>query len=406
MQVYIGIDWSEQKHDVIFTNEIGAMIQKLTIPHTAEGFHQLDAVREKLGVTASECILGIETAHSLLIDFVWSRGYTQVYVLAPNIVRSSQGRYRQSGARDDQSDAWLIADILRTDRHRYYPWTPGSPLLIQLRPQVAQHQFLTKTIQRMSNRLRSVLLRYYPAATEVFSSLTAQISLAFIRAYPTPAASAALSFAGFQAFAHQQGHARSEKLPVSFARLQRPQPYADPAVVTAYSTEAVLLSELLLKLVRAKNEVEKKLQSLFQQHPDAFIFQSLPRAGDFLEPALLVKFGEDRQRFPTPGSLQALAGTCPVTDQSGKRKTVKFRHACDHDFRHIVQQWAKATLRESAWAVAYYEKVRPNCHSESHAFRCLANRWLAIVWKLWQTSQAYDEGYHLRQRALRSKPRS
>ncbi|MFQ6101903.1 MAG: hypothetical protein ACE5OS_11815 [Anaerolineae bacterium] len=36
---------------------------------------------------------------------------------------------------------------------------------------------------------------------------------------------------------------------------------------------------------------------------------------------------------------------------------------------------------------------------------CLANRWLAIAWKLWQTRQAYDEAYHLRRCALRSKPR-
>jgi hypothetical protein len=34
----------------------------------------------------------------------------------------------------------------------------------------------------------------------------------------------------------------------------------------------------------------------------------------------------------------------------------------------------------------------------------LANRWLAIAWKLWQTGQAYDEAYHLKQRALCSKP--
>ncbi len=160
-----------------------------------------------------------------------------------------------------------------------------------------------------------------------------------------------------------------------------------------------------MELVVAKNQAERDVQELFQQHPDAFIFQSLPRAGDFLEPALLVKFGEDRQRFPTATSIQALAGTCPVTDASGKRKTVKFRYACDHEFRHIAQQWALATLKKSTWAIAYYEQVRPKCSSTSHAIRCLANRWLAVVWKLWQTRQTYDEGYHLQQRMLRCKPR-
>lgn len=66
-----------------------------------------------------------------------------------------------------------------------------------------------------------------------------------------------------------------------------------------------------------------------------------------LAPALLAKFGDDRARFPTPASVQALAGTCPVTDQSGKRKVIKFRRACDREFRWIVQQraWRSKPLR-------------------------------------------------------------
>ena len=41
-----------------------------------------------------------------------------------------------------------------------------------------------------------------------------------------------------------------------------------------------------------------------------------------------------------------------------------------------------------------------------HAYRCLANRWLAIAWKLWQARVPYDEDYHLQQRAAHSKPRA
>ena len=43
------------------------------------------------------------------------------------------------------------------------------------------------------------------------------------------------------------------------------------------------------------------------------IFKSLPSTGDLLAPGLLVKFGDHRERFPTAGEVQALAGTCPVT---------------------------------------------------------------------------------------------
>ena len=125
----------------------------------------------------------------------------------------------------------------------------------------------------------------------------------------------------------------------------------------------------------------------------------------FLAPALLTKFGDDRQRFSQPASVQALAGTCPVTAASGKRRVVKFRRACDREFRNIAQQWAISSKPKSLWASIYWEQVRPHCNSDSHAYRCLANRWLAIAWNLWQTRQPYDEAYHLQQRARRSRPR-
>ena len=43
--------------------------------------------------------------------------------------------------------------------------------------------------------------------------------------------------------------------------------------------------------------------------------------------------------------------------------------------------------------------------SKSRACRCLANRWLAILWHLWQTKQMYDEAYHLHDVTERMRPR-
>ncbi|NIO38822.1 MAG: transposase, partial [Burkholderiales bacterium] len=375
----------------------------LTIPHTPEGFLKLDAARSTLGVTAQDCVVGLETAHNLIIDFLWSWQYQHVYVIPPSVTKSNRGRFGASGARTDQSDAFLLADILRTDRSRLHPWHPDSLLTRQIRAKVSLCAHLTRNIVRTSNRLRAVLLRYYPAALGVFSSLRTQIALAFIQAYPTPQDAQALTFDAFQAFAAQQGYKRSAKLRTYWAHLHSPQPRAMPETVLVYQEEARQLAALLLNLIRTKNSTKHALKRLFQQHPDAFIFDSLPGAGDLLAPSLLAKFGDDRERFPSPASVQALAGTCPVTDRSGKRKVIRFRRACDREFRKITQTWAITSLSESLWANAYWQQTRPRCHSNNHAYRCLANRWLAIAWTLWQKREAYDETYHLQQRAARSK---
>lgn len=403
MKVYMGIDWSQNKHDIVFLNEASAVVAQLTVPHAQEGFLKLNEARKRLGIAASECVVGMETAHNLLIDFLWARGYRQVHVVLPNVVKSNRSRYRQSGARTDQSDAFVIADVLRTDRGRLQPWYPDTLLTRQIRAKVSLISFLTRDIVRLTNRLRAVLLRYHPAAVEVFG-LATQIGAQFIQAYPTPQAAGALTFADFRAFAEQHNYTHTKKLPTYFARLQAVHPEATAETVLVYESEAPLLAGRLCDLVKAKAQALRELQHLFVQHPDHLIFSSLPAAGKFLAPALLAKFGDDRQRFPTPSSVQALAGTCPVTAESGKRRIVHFRRACDREFRRIAQQWARASLKGSVWANAYWCQVRQRCSSDSHAYRCLANRWLAIAWKLWQVGEPYDETYHLRQRALRSKP--
>jgi transposase len=406
MKVYLGIDWSERKHDVCMINERGEVIQQLVIRHSPEGFLELDRARQRMGIEAKECVVGLETAHNLLVDFLWDQGYEQVYVLPPNAIKSAQGRYRQSGAKNDASDARLIADILRTDQGRYTAWIPDLALTRQMRAKVSLTIFLTHSIVRMENRLRAVLLRYYPAALEVFSSLDAQITLAFIQEYTSPEAVEQLTFEQFKVFLKQHRHSQPKKWAGCYARLQRPQPQADPAILAAYTSEAKLLANLLSQTVLAKTKALQELEEIYEQHPDHEIYSSLPGVGKFLGPALLSKFGDDRQRFPSAAVVQAIAGTCPLTVASGKKSVPKFRHACDREFRYIAQQWARQTIYLSPWAHAYYANTRPHCRSDNDAYRRLANRWLDVVWKLWMDRKAYNETEHLKQKALRSMPRS
>ncbi len=407
MPVYLGIDWSQTMHAACFLANTGTILTRLTFAHDPDGLTKLDTTRRQLGIALPDCWVGLETAHTLLIDFFWARGYTHIFVIPPNAVKSARQRYRQTGARTDQYDAFVIADMLRTDQARLQAWYPDSALTQCIRAKVSLLIHLTHEITRASNRLRAVLLRYYPAALQVFHDPAAQIALQFMQAFPTPQAAAQLSRADFARFVRARQYRQSEAvLTKAYARLQRPQPTATAATVAAYADEAALLAELLLPLVQQKRTQLQALQQLFQQHPDAPIFDSLPGAGEFLAPALLAKFGDHRGRFPTPGSVQCLAGTCPVTEESGKQRITKFRTACDREFRLIAQQWARASLDKSTWAADYWTRIRPHCTCDSHAYRCLANRWLAIVWKLWQTGHPYDEAYHLQQRLRRHQRQS
>jgi hypothetical protein len=66
-------------------NESEAIIGQLTMTHSPEGLLNLEKTRRYLGVERAECLVGLETAHNLLIDFLWARQYPQIYVIPPRL---------------------------------------------------------------------------------------------------------------------------------------------------------------------------------------------------------------------------------------------------------------------------------------------------------------------------------
>lgn len=404
MKVYLGIDWSEKKHDLCLLNQTGAVLKSWQISHTQSGFSEIPIAIQELGLEPQDCYVGIETAYNLIFDFLADWGYPALYLLPPSAVKVSRRRYRQSPARTDQSDAWLIANLLRVDLDQFHPWQASSSLALQIRAMVNLILKLTRQVQRCTNQLRATLLRYYPAALKVFKHLDSPLALHFMLTYPDPVAAQALTIQDFETFARRHRFYQSQTITEAYLRLQAPQPNTPISTKLVYQPIAIQQAILLQQVLASRKAAQNQLKQCYDRHPDQFIYASLPGAGDFLEPALLSKLGDQRTRFPNPQSLQAVAGTCPVTDRSGKSRRILFRTACDHDFRFIAQQWARGSLKTSSWARLYYAQTYNRCGSKSHASRCLANRWLAILWRLWQDGVPYDETVHMQNRMARAKP--
>jgi hypothetical protein len=75
---------------------------------------------------------------------------------------------------------------------------------------------------------------------------------------------------------------------------------------------------------------------------------------------------------------------------------VHFRRACQKVLRATVHLWADLSRRKCAWAEAYYRCKREQGQSHACALRCLGQRWLKILWKMWQTRTRYDADLHQR----------
>jgi transposase len=197
-----GIDWSEDHHNLCIRNDKGAIVSQIEFKHTLEGFQRFDDERRKLGVPASECLVAIETAYNLLVDFLLDRSYA-VYLVPPQATRGYRNHRSSSGAHTDDSDAALLSSILHTDLNSHHRIQPNSPLTQHILAQVRLIDLLRRSIQRQGNQLRAILFRVYPQALGLFGKLTARISLQFLMAFPTAEEAQALSLPAFEAFCRE-----------------------------------------------------------------------------------------------------------------------------------------------------------------------------------------------------------
>ncbi len=151
----------------------------------------------------------------------------------------------------------------------------------------------------------------------------------------------------------------------------------------------------ILRALRAQiDELNTRLDELLDAHPDAHIFQSLPRCATIRAATLLAEIGDCRARFPDPESLACLAGVAPSTRSSGRHRAVTFRFSSDKKLRDAICDFAGDSWRGNAWAETRYRQLRADGKSHPHAERILARSWTHIIWRCWQDNTPYDPARH------------
>ena len=391
--IFVGCDWSRYKHDLLIMDAEGSTLIELTIPHAAEAF---DDVAEQISAfepNSAEVRIGIELHDGALLAWLLDQGY-MVYGINPKSAERARDRYRPSGGKDDKSDAFILADTVRTDRGYLRPIRPGSGASQELRSWVRfrarQVQDRTAAIQR----LRALLAEWCPALSALCDDLKRQWQRDLIQAFPLHADLSAAHGNRLRAFArqHRMRDATYDRLIATRAEKPMPIPVSR---VGALRAEILSLIERIGQLSQSVNEIEAELRRLVADHPDAGVFQSLPAHGTATTATLLSAFGQHRDGAPTWRELAARWGVAPVTVQSGRSRHVKRRRACDHVINQALLFFAfRTAFTPGCWAADYYQAKRSKGVDHYTALRCLAQRWVKIIYRLWTDRIHYDEHIH------------
>lgn len=399
MRFFVGIDWASQAHAVCVIDDVGRVRWSGSVPHTADGLAALLDRLRRFGRRASLQI-ALERPSGVLVDTLVDAGL-DVRPIHPNALKASRPRYSAAGGKSDPGDAFILADLLRTDGHRLRPLHPPSDETRALRALVRGRDDLVAERVALANQLRALLERFWPGAAAIFADVDSPIALAFLARYPTAHSAARLGEKRLTQFLGQ--HAYCGRRPVAdlLARLRRaPVSQVGDAEAEASGELVRALVAVLSPLVTHIQQLTAAIAAAVPQHPDGRLVQSLPRSGAVNAAQILAELGDDRARFSTDAQLAAEAGLAPVTHASGKHRAVVFRWACNKRLRRALTTFADNSRHASRWAALIYQRARARGCRHPHAVRIVARAWVRVLWRCWQDRAPYDVGRHRAAQAL------
>jgi transposase len=389
---FAGIDWASQEHAVCVNDVEGRIVEGRRYRHDERGLRALCNRLIELGVL----LVCVERPDGLLIERLLDAGL-HVIAIHPNQVAAMRPRFTAAGGKSDSFDAFVLAELARTDSHRLRILVPDSDQTKALRALTRAREDLVGARVALANELRAQLECFWAGAAQVFADIDSPIALAFLRRYPSPADARGLGeqrLERFLAANHYCGRRPAREL---LSRLR------DAADGRAGTLETDARRQIVLGLVAALQplvsqiaQLTSEIRSALQDHADGEIFASLFRdPKTAICPAtLLAEIGDCRDRYPTKAAPCGDGGQAPVAVESGKSKRARFRWACDHRLRDAIATLADTSRHTNPWAADIYHRARARGCSHPHAIRILGRAWCAVIWRMWHDHTTYDPNLH------------
>jgi transposase len=396
MDVYCGIDWAEDHHDIALVDGSGELLARRRIGDDAAGLAALTELLTEHGDSAEDPIpVAIETPRGLLTACLRATG-RPVYPINPMAVSRYRDRHSVARKKSDHGDAVVLANILRTDRAAHRPLPADTELAQAIAVLARAQQDAVWDRTTAHNKLRSHLREYYHGFLAAFADargITRPEARIILAAAPTPAAAARQSLAQLKALLAKAGRSRGTEAEATRLReaFRTPQMRQLPLVEEAMGRQALALLRHLDAACASADDLEQAVIASFDQHPDVGIITSFPGLGALTGARVLAEIGDDRSRFHDAKGLKAYAGAAPVTRASGKTLAVLHRRVKNQRLAAAGYIWAFAALTASPGARAHYDRRKTTGDRHAAAQRNLFGRLLGCLHHCLATGQHYDE---------------
>ena len=342
--------------------------------------------------------VAMERPDGVLVERLLAAGLP-LLAIHPNQVQAARDRYRAAAGKSDAFDAFVLAELARTDHHRFRLVSPDHDQTRALRAMTRARDDLVElkvaACQPAVGRARALLAGRRSTSSPTSAS---PIALAFLERYPSPRDANRLGpqrLAGFLARHRYSGRKRPHELLERLAQapsvqLWRPRSRSPPRHRAGPGRRAAPPDH---PDRRARPRHRPRASAATPTASSSGPASPTPAARS--PPAQLVaEIGDRRDRYPSAESLIADAGQSPVAVESGKRKHAAFRHACDKRLRRAASVLADSSRHHNPWAADVYHRARQRGCDHPHAIRILGRAWLRVLWRCWHDHTPYDPNQH------------
>ncbi len=393
--VYVGIDWSDAKHDICLESADGEAVEFDCISSRPEAIAAwATALHQRFG---GPIAVAVELTKGPIVSALAKHDFIEIFPINPLMLARYREAFTPSRAKDDPSDAQLALDLIRRHPERFQPLKPQRVEMRQLIALVEQRYKVLCDQRRTVNRLNHALKSYYPQVLDWFRRLNTVLFCDFLTEWPTLQQLKRARASRVARFFTAHNMRRQAVIERRLKAIREAVPLTDDAaVIKPCCLQIEVLIEQLRVTIDALKRYDDAIAKIAAQLPDyERLFRPLPGAGYILAPRLLAAFGEDRDRYQSADELLMYSGIAPVTVRSGNSSWVRWRWQCPRFIRQTFVEWAGQTINKSAWAGAYYRQQRAKGAIYEVAVRALAFKWIRILYRCWQDRRPYDESTYL-----------
>jgi transposase len=399
---FVGIDWGSQTHQVCVLDHTRRCVAEREVHHDGLSLAQFATWLSELSAgEPTQVAVAIETPHGAMVEMLVERGFA-VFAINPKQLARFRERYSVAGAKDDRRDARVLADSLRTDRPSFRAVRLSAPELLLLRELSRAEESLLQEFRRTANRLRDHLHRFFPQMLQLCPAADEVWLWDLLELAPTPAHTQLLS----EKQVHQvlKAHRlRRLQAPEVLTCLQATALPVAPGVAEAAQVHCALMVPCLRVLAEQLRSCAQQVNTLLStlRYPpvetgpsDVAIVQSLPGVGRKITTWLFAEAAVPLVERDYE-ALRTQSGVAPVTRQSGKRRQVVMRRACNNRLRHALYHMARVAMQCDAEFSSVYQALRAKGQRHGQALRNIADRILRILMAMLRDRTLYNPAQRL-----------